>query len=365
MAEEIYMRQAIELAKKGVGRVDPNPLVGAVIVKDGKVVGRGYHEEYGKLHAERNAIADMKANGYTGEGADIYVTLEPCAHYGKTPPCTEAIIENKFARVIIGSRDPNPEVSGLGVRQLRAAGIEVVEDFLKDDCDSLNAVFFHYITSGRPFVLMKYAMTLDGKIASKTGMSRWISGEESRAEVHRYRSKYVGIMAGIGTVLADDPMLNTRIEGGRDPVRIICDSKMRIPPDCRIVKTADKYRTILVFTEENKEKAEILKKNGVELLKIEKDRDGRISLEALMYRLGEMKIASILAEGGGTLNYSLLAGGLVNEIKVFIAPKIFGGKARSPVEGEGVETPDEAFEFELTDTQITGKDICLTYRPVK
>ncbi len=368
MAEEVYMRQAIDLAKAGIGHVNPNPLVGAVIVKDGQVIGQGYHQEYGGFHAERNAIANMKERGFSAEGATIYVTLEPCCHHGKTPPCTEAIIENKFAKVVIGSRDPNPKVSGKGAKLLREAGIEVVCDFLREECDKINPVFFHYITKERPYILMKYAMTADGKIATKTGLSKWISGEAARREVHSYRNKYMGIMVGIGTVLADDPMLNSRLKGARNPIRIICDSKMNIPLDSNIVKTAKEYRTILAFVKgkglEDSKKAEILKNAGLELIGVEAKEDGRLSLEKLLEALGELKIDSILLEGGGSLNYSMIAGGFVNEIKVFIAPKIFGGRGKSPVEGDGVEMPDRAYKLELIDTQIIGEDICLTYRPI-
>ena len=225
MPEEKYMRRAIELAKKGSGHVNPNPLVGAVIVRDGEIIGEGYHECYGQLHAERNAIANAKKRGNSLEGSTIYVTLEPCCHYGKTPPCTEAIIEEKIARVVVGSDDPNPLVSGKGFQMLREKGIEVIPHFLKEECDAMNHVFFHYIRTGIPYVAMKYAMTMDGKIACYTGDSKWVTGEESRAHVQTLRNHYKGIMAGIGTVLADDPMLNCRIEGGRDPIRIIADSQ--------------------------------------------------------------------------------------------------------------------------------------------
>ena len=252
MPEEKYMRRAIELAKKGSGHVNPNPLVGAVIVKDGEIIGEGYHECYGQLHAERNAIASLTESA---EGATIYVTLEPCCHYGKTPPCTEAIIEQKIKRVVIGSRDPNPKVSGKGIKMLQEAGIEVIEDFMREECDRLNPVFFHYITTKTPYVVMKYAMTLDGKIATKTGASKWITGEPARQEVQHMRHRYMGIMAGIGTVLADDPMLNVRVEGWKSPVRIVCDSSLRIPLDSQIVRSAKEYRTIVAYAgrEENEE----------------------------------------------------------------------------------------------------------------
>ena len=203
-----YMRRAIELAKKARGFTSPNPMVGAVIVKDNRIIGEGYHERCGQLHAERNALASCKESP---KGAVMYVTLEPCCHYGKTPPCTEAIIEAGIRKVVIGSRDPNPKVSGKGAKQLRKAGIEVEEDFLRTECDALNPVFFHYISTGTPYVVLKYAMTADGKIASHTGKSKWITGEKARNHVHQLRHWYSGIMVGIDTVLADDPMLNCRI----------------------------------------------------------------------------------------------------------------------------------------------------------
>ena len=251
MTDRDYMARAIELAKKGEGWTNPNPMVGAVIVKNGKIIGEGYHEKCGQLHAERNAIASLTESA---EGATIYVTLEPCCHYGKTPPCTEAILEQKISRVVIGSRDPNPKVAGKGAEILRRAGLQVQEDFMREECDELNPVFFHYITNKTPYVVMKYAMTADGKIATKTGASKWITGEEARSEVQLMRHKYMGIMAGIGTVLADDPLLNTRIKGKKSPVRIICDSKLRIPFDSQICKTAREYKTIIAYSVGEEEK---------------------------------------------------------------------------------------------------------------
>ena len=220
------MQRAIELAGRGEGFTNPNPLVGAVIVKEGRIIGEGYHEKYGGLHAERNAIASLTESP---EGAAIYVTLEPCCHYGKTPPCTEAILESGIREVVIGSRDINPKVAGKGVKILREAGLVVVEDFMREECDRLNDIFFHYIKSKLPYVVSKFAMSADGKIATTTRKSQWISNETSRNLVQKMRARYMGIMVGIGTVLADNPMLNVRIEGARSPVRIICDSKLQIP----------------------------------------------------------------------------------------------------------------------------------------
>ena len=368
MNDREYMLRAIELAKRGVGAVDPNPLVGAVIVKDNKIIGEGWHAKYGDLHAERNAIKNLTQSA---EGATIYVTLEPCCHHGKQPPCTDAIIESKIARVVIGSRDPNPLVSGKGAAILRSRGIIVEEDFMRCECDELNPVFFHYITTKAPYVVMKYAMTADGKTATHTGASKWITGEAARQRVQEMRYTYTGIMAGIGTVLADDPTLNVRIDGRRSPVRIICDSNLRIPIDCNIVKTADQYKTIVACALDDNEikasaelcsKAESLAKSGIEILSV-KGTDGKTDLNLLMKLLGERGINSILLEGGGTLNESALRSGIVNEVRVFIAPKIFGdADALTPVEGVGVPLPSEAYALKLHNIERIDDDILLNYK---
>ena len=391
MPEEKYMRRAIELAKRGSGHVNPNPLVGAVIVRDGEILGEGYHECYGQLHAERNAIADAKKRGNTLEGSTIYVTLEPCCHYGKTPPCTEAIIEEKIARVVVGSDDPNPLVSGKGFKMLREKGIEVIPHFLKEECDAMNHVFFHYISTGTPYVAMKYAMTMDGKIACYTGDSKWVTGEESRAHVQTLRNHYKGIMAGIGTVLADDPMLNCRIEGGRDPIRIIADSHLRIPMDSQLVCTAKQQPLIVAcLPDADETKAEQLEEKGVEVLRIpgiavndfsgssanensqaaasilaedleEKQREV-ISLPVLMKELGERKIDGVLLEGGGQLNESALQAGIVDRVYCYIAPKIFGGAgAKTPVEGQGLAKAADAWHFNRIGMKEFGQDILLEY----
>lgn len=352
-----YMEYAIELAKNGIGRVNPNPLVGAVIVKKGRIIGIGYHEKYGQLHAERNAIANLTESA---EDATIYVTLEPCCHYGKTPPCTEAIIENRISRVVIGSRDPNPLVSGKGAHILRSRGIEVIEDFMKDECDKLNPVFFHYITNSMPYVVVKYAMTMDGKIATRTGASKWITSEKARENVHYDRHRYSAIMAGIGTVLADNPMLTARIPGGRNPVRIICDSRFRIPTDCNIAKSAKEIRTFVAACTDNPEKEQALTDLGIEIIKTKPDSCGHVDLKDLCRRLAEKNIDSIYIEGGSRLNYSALSAGIVNKVHTYIAPKIFGGElAKSPVSGLGAESPDQAFMLINQQIKILGKDILI------
>ena len=370
-----FMRRAIELAKKGEGRTNPNPLVGAVIVKDGRIIGEGYHHSYGNLHAEREALKDCMERGENPENAVIYVTLEPCCHFGKQPPCTYAIRDAKISCVVVGSRDPNPLVHGKGNAFLREQGIRVIEDFLKGECDSLNPIFFHYITHSLPYVAVKFAMTLDGKIATKTGASKWITNEESRKYVHALRNKYYGIMAGIGTVLKDNPMLTCRLENdsgelvGRNPVRVICDSSLRIPVESNIVKSAGDVRTIIACADREREmesenafrqKKKILVDSGIEVIGI-KEKDGHIDLNQLMKILGEKKIDSLLIEGGGEINFSALKAGIVSKIYAFLAPKIFGGQGKSPVAGEGVEKVEEAFHFNLKNTVNFGEDILLEY----
>lgn len=365
MFDEKYMRYAIELAKKGVGAVNPNPLVGAVIVKDDQIIGQGYHKAYGGLHAEREAFANLTEDA---EGADMYVTLEPCCHHGKQPPCVEAIVEHKIKRVYVGSDDPNSLVSGKGYEYLREHGIEVHTHILKDECDALNDIFFHYITTKTPYVIMKYAMTMDGKIAAYTGKSKWISNEASRYNSQELRNRCSGIMVGIGTVLTDNPMLTCRIEGGHNPVRIVCDSNMRIPVDSNIVKTAKDIRTVLAVGNGLKShigaldsKYNELVLQGVEVVFID-EKDGRIDIKSLIIKLGEMGIDSIIVEGGGTLNFSMVKSGLVNEVIIYMAPKILGGKdAPTAVEGGGFENPDLAAAFELKETKQIDGDILLRY----
>ncbi len=359
MTDAEYMRQALELARRGMGYVNPNPMVGAVIVKDGRIIGKGWHQRYGTLHAERNAFADCKESC---EGAEIYVTLEPCCHYGKTPPCTEAIIENKIRRVIIGSPDPNPLVAGKGAAILREHGIEVVEGVLREECDSLNEIFMHYITTGLPFVTMKYAMTMDGKIACFTGESKWITGEAARQNVQRDRLRHAAIMVGVGTVLADDPMLTCRMEGGRDPVRVICDTRLRIPLSSNIVRTAKDVPTIIASCCDDKMRISEYEAAGCRIIKVN-ETEGHVDLRQLMQILGGEKIDSVLLEGGSEMNWSALRSGIVTKVQTYIAPKIFGGaESRSPVSGKGVPLPAEAFMLTGgTVTQI-GDDILIESR---
>ena len=363
MNYEDYMRRAIALAQKGEGWTNPNPLVGAVIVKNGKIIGEGYHEKYGGLHAERNAL---KHCCESPEGATMYVTLEPCCHHGKQPPCTEAILEAKIAKVIIGSKDPNPLVSGKGVKQLREAGVAVEEDFLKEDCDAINDIFFHYIEEKRPLVALKYAMTADGKIAAADGASQWITGEKARAHVHRLRNRYAAILVGMGTVEKDDPMLTCRgLENPSHPLRIVLDTKGRIPENSKLVKSAGSREQngipLWVATcDMEPEKEQRLIQKGVTVVRLPK-KEGKVSLPALMEKLYEAGIDSLLVEGGAEVNGSFLSEGLVDKVYAYIGGKLLGGGGKSPIGGAGLPLPDAVM---LRPAEITtwDEDIFITYR---
>lgn len=364
---EIYMKRALKLAQSAMGHTSPNPMVGCVVVRDGCVVAEGCHEKYGGFHAERNALNGC---GEEVRGADLYVTLEPCCHHGKTPPCTDIIIEKGIGRVFVGAPDPNPKVAGNGVRILREHGIEVTTGILEEECMRLNEIFFHYITTGMPYVAMKYAMTLDGKIAAFTGDSKWVTGEKAREHVQFLRKKYSAIMAGVDTVIADDPMLNCRMWDGVDPVRIVCDTHLRIPPESRIVQTAKEIPTLVACAAYDadrsddpdiRKKEEALQEAGVELIRM--DTDGRVPLAGLFSELGRRKIDSVLVEGGGTLHGSLLRTGLVNRVYAYIAPKLIGGKeAKSPVEGTGFARMDEARQLSDMEMISLEGDFCITGR---
>ncbi len=391
---EAYMRQALQIAKQGEGWVSPNPMVGCVVAKDGEIIATGFHERYGGFHAERNALLHCSRNA---EGADLYVTLEPCCHYGKTPPCTEIIIEKKIKNVYVGCLDPNPKVAGNGVRILREHGISVETGILEQECRKLNEVFFHFMEHKTPFAAMKYAMTLDGKIACETGDSKWITGEEARGFVQRLRHRYRGIMAGIGTVLADDPMLNCRMAGGRDPVRIICDSRLRLPKDSQIAATASQIETIAAWNREEAlrwraqqalqdpaagfrtsgnypEQAtrqldadrQALEGLGVSLLEIPVQGNGntkQLDLTILFRELAKRGIDSILIEGGGTLNASALQSRLIQRVYAFLAPKLIAGaNAKSPIEGQGIPKMADAILLDQIETTQYGRDFCITGR---
>ena len=352
MSDLEYMKMAVELAKKGAGYVNPPPMVGAVIVKNNKIIGQGYHEHYGGLHAERNAIASCRESP---EGATLYVTLEPCCHFGKTPPCTEAIIKSGISNVVVGTLDINPLVAGKGIEILKQNKINVKVGVLEEECKKLIKIFRKFIITKRPFVLMKYAMTMDGKIATYANNSKWISGEESRALVHKTRHDFSAIMVGVNTVVNDDPLLTCRIENGKDPVRIICDTNLRIPVNSKIVQTANTVLTYIATACDDKEKKETYTGYGCKFINV-REKEGHIDLAELMNIIGRMGIDSVLLEGGGLLNWSALNQKIVDEIQVYIAPKIFGGTANTPVSGKGVEFPDEAVRLKPYSVSLIGSD---------
>lgn len=356
LTDEIYMKLALEYAQKGCGWVNPNPMVGAVIVKDDRIIGAGYHHRYGGTHAERNALSSCTESP---QGATLYVTLEPCCHMGKTPPCTGAIIESGIRRVVIGSFDENPLVKGKGVQILQKHKIEVTVGILQQECDKLNEVFFHFIRNKTPYVVLKYAMTMDGKIAARTGKSKWITGEAARERVQWDRHRYSGLMVGVDTILTDNPLLTCRLPDCKSPIRIICDTQLRTPLQAKVVQTAKQYGTILATCCTDDKKVRVYTEAGCEVL-IVPQQDTHIDLRKLMNILGEKNMDSILVEGGGTLHWSAIKSGIVNKVQAYIAPKLFGGAdAKTPIGGMGIEDPGEAFRLSPPSITMLGEDILL------
>lgn len=345
---EKYMRLAMQLAGNAIGRTSPNPLVGAVIVKDNRVVGCGWHRKAGTPHAEVHALNQA---GELAQGADVYVTLEPCAHYGKTPPCAKALVEAKVKNVYGGLLDVNPKVAGKGFKILEDAGIHVEYGFLQDELRKQNEVFFKWIEHKKPFVVLKAAMTLDGKIATATGQSKWITNETSRAYGYKLRDIYDGIMVGINTVIEDNPMLTARVDGGKNPIRIVVDSSLKIDINANVVQ--DKSAKTIIATTDKADKDKILKLQAqdVDVIVVDKDKNDKVDIEKLLDILGQQNICSILVEGGATLSGSFVAKKLVDKVYFFIAPKIVGGKeAKTPVAGTGILNLQEALA--LKDIQI-------------
>lgn len=346
--DEKYMRFAMQLAGNAIGRTSPNPLVGAVIVKDNRVVGCGWHRKAGTPHAEVHALNQA---GELAQGADVYVTLEPCAHYGKTPPCAKALVEAKVKNVYGGLLDVNPKVAGKGFKILEDAGIHVEYGFLQDELRKQNEVFFKWIEHKKPFIVLKAAMTLDGKIATATGQSKWITNETSRAYGYKLRDIYDGIMVGINTVIEDNPMLTARVDGGKNPIRIVVDSSLKIDINANVVQ--DKSAKTIVATTDKADKDKILKLQAqdVDVIVVDKDENDKVDIEKLLDILGQQNICSILVEGGATLSGSFVAKKLVDKVYFFIAPKIVGGKeAKTPVAGTGILNLQEALA--LKDIQI-------------
>ena len=358
--DEKYMQRALDLAARAQGRTSPNPMVGAVVVKDNQVVGEGYHMKSGTPHAEVHAL---QAAGDAARGATLYVNLEPCSHYGRTPPCANAIVQAGVKRVIVAGLDSNPRVSGRGLKILQDAGIETLTGVLEQEARNLNLAFFKYIQTGIPLVSLKVAMTLDGKIATSTGDSRWISGEASRKYVHQLRNVYDAIMVGIGTVLKDDPMLNTRLEDKdiRDPIRVIIDSKLDLPSSSNIVKTTRQQKTIVFCSQQaDSARQEFLEEAGLTVIKMTVNEE-KLPLEEVLRVLGEMEIMTLLVEGGGEINGYLIEKNLVDKVYWFIAPKIVGGReAPTPVGGRGITQLKDALPLKSMEIQRFDEDILIT-----
>lgn len=358
MDDEAYMKRVLELAKKGWGTTSPNPMVGAVIVKNGKIIGEGYHERPGEAHAEINALNSISDRT---DGAAIYVNLEPCSHYGRTPPCAKALIKAGIKRAVIAMKDPNPRVAGRGIDMMREAGIRVEVGLMEQEARILNEVFIKYITTPYPFIVQKSAVTLDGKTATATGASRWITGEDARKYVHKIRSGMKGIMVGIGTVLNDNPRLTARLKGekGKDPHRIIVDSRGHIPLDSNVITVKSNAKTIVATTNRmSARKEDELMDMGVEVIKVEEDASRRVDLERLMRILHRREIDGILLEGGGTLNFSMHLLGLVDKVIYFIAPKIIGGKdAPTSVDGKGFSSLSQEVKLEKVSSRLIGNDL--------
>ena len=355
-----YMNRALELAAQALGRTSPNPVVGAVVVNNGKIVGEGYHHQAGTPHAEVHAL---RAAGSLAQGATIYVTLEPCSHHGRTPPCADALVAAGISQAVIATTDPNPLVAGRGLRILEEAGIATTVGVLQDEAIRLNQFFFKYIKTGRPYVTIKSAMTLDGKIACASGDSRWVSGEESRQLVHKMRNIYDAIMVGIGTVLKDDPLLNTRLgnQSSRDPVRVIIDSRLELPLNSQIAKTSSVQKTLLFCSADTEAASkELLQETGIEVIEVAGSGD-MLPLSAVLDELSRRELCSVLVEGGAEINASLIEHRLADKLHLFIAPKIAGGRnAPSPVGGSGALLMNEAVPLYSLETTHCGEDILLT-----
>lgn len=362
--DQDYMHLALQLAASARGNTNPNPLVGAVIVKDGVIVGTGLHRKAGEPHAEVHAV---NMAGDHAKDATIYVTLEPCSHYGKTPPCANLLKESGVKRVVVATEDPNPEVAGRGIRLLRDAGIEVEVGVLQQEAQKLNERFIHNMLTERPFVVAKFAMTLDGKIATYNGHSQWITSEEARADVHELRHEVDGILVGVQTVLNDNPKLTTRLQDrqGRNPIRVVLDSHLKTPVDAYVADTKVARTIIVTSLNSDEEKAQQLEGNGVEIIRVEKQVAG-LNIDELLKALYKKGITHLLVEGGGNVNASFLRSGFIDQYIVYIAPKVLGGKnSITPFTGSDVETIDLASQLEFDEVTRIGEDLRIVAYPKK
>ena len=348
------MERALELAKKGTGKVNPNPLVGAIIVKNGEIIGEGYHECYGEAHAERNAVNNAIKSV---EDSTIYVTLEPCAHYGKTPPCVDLIIEKKFKKVVIGMLDPNELVAGKSIEKLEKNGVEVVVGVKEEECKKLNEIFIKYITSKSPFVILKSGMSLDGKIATYSGKSKWITSKESREDAQNLRNRLNSIMVGVNTVITDDPELTCRINNDKKLIRIVVDTNLRIPLDSKVINNKDKLTIIATTLNSNENKKQALRDLGIKVIEVS-EKNNKVNLKELLRKLGQEGIDSVLIEGGGTLNFSALEENIVDKVIFYIAPKILGGEnSKSCIAGIGFSELNQAVNLKDISYRKIGEDL--------
>ncbi len=349
------MRQALDLAAKAIGRTSPNPLVGAVVVQNGSIVGTGYHAAAGQPHAEAIALREA---GERARGATLYVTLEPCDHRGQTPPCTEAVLESGVTRVVAAVEDPDPRVAGRGIGRLRESGLRVEVGLLEEEARRLNAAYFKHRKTGLPLVTLKWAMSLDGRTATRNGSSRWITSEEARREAHRLRATHDAVLIGIGTALRDDPELTCRLPDGRDPIRVVVDSSLRLPPTARLLRTGPPGRVIVasIASVDAVRKASLIEA-GAELLLCE-PAEGRVSLRDLLGHLARRGVLSVLVEGGATVHAAFLEAGLADRVSAFVAPIVVGGaEAAGSVAGKGVTDMAQALRLRQVKTRTVGPDI--------
>ncbi len=354
---QFFMRLALREARRGLGRTSPNPAVGAVLVKGGRVVARGHHARAGGPHAE---VVAIRRAGARARGADLYTTLEPCDHWGRTPPCTLAILEAGLRRVFVGSRDPNPLVDGRGIARLRRAGVAVVRDVLRGECDAVNAPWFRFITAGRPHVTLKAAVTLDGKIATRTGDSRWVTGPEARRDAHRLRDRADAVLVGAGTARADDPRLTARIPGGRDPVRVVLDARLALPPRLRLFRQRSSAPTIVAHVSGRPPAA----RPGVEYLRCRGSK-GRVDLPDLLAKLAARGVTSLLVEGGAEVHRSFLDAGLADRVVLYVAPKIVGADGLSWVAGPGAARMAAALALAEVEVRQAGGDVVISGVPAR
>jgi diaminohydroxyphosphoribosylaminopyrimidine deaminase/5-amino-6-(5-phosphoribosylamino)uracil reductase len=357
------MREALAEAERGRGRTHPNPIVGSLVVAGGRVIARGHHERAGGPHAE---VVALRKAGERARGADLYVTLEPCNHQGRTPPCTEAVLAAGIRRVVVGSIDPNPLVHGRGIRRMRAAGVQVEVGVLGAECDRANEQWFKFITRKMPWVVLKAAVTLDGKLATPSGDSRWVTGPRSRARVHELRDRLDAVLVGIGTALSDDPRLTARGSGQRDPVRIVVDPHARLPAGARMLAERSPAETVVAVTlAAPPGRLHALERGGAKIVRCRHDRDGRIVLRDLLRRLAGRGLTSVLVEGGARIHGSFLRQSLWDELFLFVAPKMLGEDALSWAAMPAPASMERALGVRITGTDRLGPDLLVTARPVR